>query len=248
MKLKFFFLFLLIFALSFAAETGKNKAQTSKETSYVRYYKRKPLRVGVFGAGGGSFASSSDMNANMENKFSFALGGLAERPFGKNIFLRLEILFARKGFRARRQELIASMGEVANITNDIVLNYLEFPFLFYYGTDRRETSRFYGFGGLQFSYLVSASYVSNSSLGGGSQGDLSQIDNYDFGLILGVGADLKEEYFCELRYDYGIKDIYVNSENAFLEGKTFHNQTVWLTFGYKPWFWETNFLDFDFLK
>ncbi len=231
-------LFCLIISLAFGVLFGeKVEIDTSKGRpdsptfKYVRPSEQKDYRFGIIGGAGISTSDFGFAVTEKKTKPVFALGILFDRPLNSYISARIEGLYFYKGFCVKRIEEDKYSSGSKEVVTEANLSYLEFPLLFCVGTKKENLWRHYFLGGFQFSYLLSASYITNSSSGDGSQGDLAEIDNYDYGMIIGAGTTFKGRAFLELRYDMGLKDIMINSKQALMEMKTFKNRTLWLAFG-----------------
>ncbi len=200
-------------------------------SKYVRLNERTDAAFGLIGGGGISSSKLVYTVTEEKTKFFFTAGALFEKPFTQYSVVRLECLYAYKGFCVERAGYDEYTGESTEINSEVNLSYIEIPLLFCVGTDRLKDISYYLFGGPQYSYLFSASYITNSTSGNGSHGSLMQIDNYDYGVVAGVGVKYKERLFLEFRYDLGLKEVTINSKSALLENKTFKNKTFWLSVG-----------------
>ena len=229
-------LFCLIISLAFGVLFAENVEIMEDKSDYsnfknVKSPEQKDYRFGIIGGVGISTSDFGFAVTEKKTKSVFSLGVLFDRPLNSYISARIEGLYSYKGFCIKRTEKDEYSSGNKEVVTEANLSYLEFPLLFCIGTKKENLWRHYFLGGFQFSYLLSASYITNSSSGDGSQGDLAEIDNYDYGMIIGAGTTFKGRAFLELRYNMGLKDITINSKQALMEMKTFKNRTLWLAFG-----------------
>jgi hypothetical protein len=209
---RYFSLLFLLFTLHLAAHAQK---QTFKNELYV-------------GAGGGAISAAIDFMPRITQQFNTGiLGGIAVKYISeKYLGLVGEVNFAQRGWN---EEFDPS----TDFSYRRTLNYIEIPVMthIYFGNK----TRFIMNAGPQISILLSDSQEMSKALAddiaarqaaepdapiGVQYGPSGQLKRLDYGLVGGVGMELKTaagDFDLEGRYYFGLGDLFNNrrSENAF---------------------------------
>lgn len=196
--------------------------------AYVHAQKESFRHELYLGIGGGVLSSSIDFVPTVPQSFMMgAQGGLsAKYVTEKHLGLIAEINYAQRGWS---EEFAPEKDFLYNRT----LNYLEIPFMthIYFGNN----VRFIVNAGPQISILLSDDPVMNQALAddvaarksadpdapvGVQYGPFSEMNRVDYGLIGGIGMELKTgigDFDLEGRYYFGLGDIFTSrrSQNAY---------------------------------
>jgi hypothetical protein len=157
------------------------------------------------------------------NKLGFVAGIHANRKMAEKTEFSIGLTYVQKGSRSN-----------ANNQNPnyyiLRLHYVEVPWMFIYNYKNK-----YRFeGGLSGAYLFN-SYEANSQIGA-YKGSLKK---YDFCYNFGVGYNLSEKAFFNLRYSYSLLPIRDYNKNVYLGnfwqrtfGRGLYNNCIQVSFNY----------------
>ncbi|MEI6949280.1 porin family protein [Paraflavisolibacter sp. H34] len=133
------------------------------------------------------FAPATDFKARL----GFHAGGLVRIVLGERLFLRSELLYSQKGYRAPAT-LYSNEGTVS-------FHYLNFPFL----AELQVNDKLSFLLGPEFGYMVKATTKSNDY----RENVSLSFREFDKGLDLGATYQLNERLGAEARYNYGFKGL-----------------------------------------
>lgn len=133
----------------------------------------------------------------LESRTGFMVGGYAAIPIGEGTAIQPELSYAQKGakFDADGTDVVEKF------------DYIEIPVLFKY-TVAGEGARPYFLVGPYLGLNISAKIESE-----GQSVDVDEIKSTDFGLVFGIGVELKK-FLIEARYGLGLTDIYEEPEGV----------------------------------
>ncbi|MCK8520311.1 PorT family protein [Aquimarina sp. D1M17] len=151
-----------------------------------------------------SSISSDDIPENLEdNRFGIVVGFLAEFPIKEKLSLQPEFQYSSKG----------------NDDETLRVDYLQLPIFLKYN----------------FSNLVNVHIGPQVGLKIWEWEDNAGIDanfnTFDFSAVAGVGVNITENFFADLRYDFGLSNIV--DDEGIPGGAEGNNRTIQLSFGYK---------------
>lgn len=167
--------------------------------------------------GGANFSNISTDNAsNNKVNTGFNLGLFAKVPITKSFAIQPEIYFTTKGSEHTYQNIFV------NGTANYELNYIEVPVLMVFNLSNNFNFQF----GPYFSYLVDAKVKNVSDVNFFNfedNIDSKDINNFDTGLVAGLGVDIKS-FGLGVRYYYGFVTVGKENNNSgtnyvFLDGK-----------------------------
>lgn len=133
-------------------------------------------------------------SSTSDPKTGFAAGIFGDFPINRILSIQPEVVFVQKG----GEESSESIG-----TSSVTLNYVDVPLLLKINAPLDGNFKPYIFGGPYAGYLVDAS----SESGGGSTELNEFMEDFNYGLKVGVGINLGK-IVIDARYDMGIADIY----------------------------------------
>lgn len=141
-----------------------------------------------------NIATTKDIITFPKNRIGWYVGGIANIPIHKNIFLQPELLFSTKGYRY----IDGAFGS----TTSRRLNYIAVPILLDYKIDQKLSLLF----GTEIGYLLSAQLIFSNN----ERFNISK--NYpvklDVGLDIGLNYKIVRRIGIEIRYNYGFKNMY----------------------------------------
>jgi hypothetical protein len=109
------------------------------------------------------------------SRVSFHAGSYIQQPFNDHLLWQLELLFSNKGYKV----------EINDQTENVSLNYLNWPILLIYRPDKLFEFEF----GPELGYMISGEDILN---------------NFDFALDVGVRFNISDKLNTGLRYSYGL--------------------------------------------
>ena len=196
---------------------------------------------------GGTLTSVSyNNNGGVQNSFGF-LGGVAlELPLKGSFLIQPELLFHRKGYKYHGTMLygVDNGYELMPYNEKFNLNYIELPVLVKFNI-----KKFYFNFGPYFAYGIGGNYkyddtrpvsysgkVKFKKTSGyiiSHDGDAIFFDNaFDYGLQIGGGVKIGKRIIIDLRYGYGLKNIYDKDPSInYIKNKS-QNRSLQLSLGY----------------
>ena len=188
----------------------------------IRFGERAGLNISSI-----NFDDSDDFG-EVESRTGFHIGGFLEIPISKKLSIQPEIIFSTQGFVIPEREIFDVVTPLSELKNNY--DYLNIPIIV----------KFYVYEGFsiqagpQFSFLTSAEQESTNDFTGTISQDVSEfINNVDFGLNFGLGYQLGFGLFIDIRYNLGLRDVFV-FENPNSPTETFgRNRVFQISAGYK---------------
>jgi hypothetical protein len=147
-----------------------------------------------------NIASWSTTYTNLSSRIAYHLGGFATNPISDKLDIQAELMFSSMG---PKNESNSSPGR-------IVSNYISVPVLAVFHP-KEEISVY---GGLQFSFLLSATTVVTSGANEGSYDDKDLFNSSDFAFVLGGHYQFSEKIQAGLRVNIGLNDIDPSNEDS----------------------------------
>ena len=177
----------------------------------VSTFSYSQVRFGV--KSGINIATVKDLNNDPKNRIGWYGGGFANIAIKENFFLHPELLFSTKGYRS-----------IGNIINDkktaTRLNYLALPILLGYKIDNK-TSLFLG---PEFGYLISV--YSKTPYNESFDVSNSFPVKIDIELAAGLNYNVSKNMGLEIRYTYGLKNMYATDADGVRIGERYAGNRV----------------------
>jgi hypothetical protein len=200
-------------------------------------------RLGIKFGANLSTVSGDDLDSDF--LFGYHIGGFAEINFSDKLTFAPEMLFSIQGYQSSISETIEFGGfsTSAEGEEELRLSYLNFPLMMRYNI----TESLFAEAGPQIGFLMGAKLESSSESSIESPGfdedgesititevvqettELNVRDRYndiDFGVSLGAGGHITDNFLISLRYYLGLSEI--DSTNM-----GFSNQVIMLSFGFR---------------
>jgi hypothetical protein len=156
---------------------------------------------------------TGDDVGDVQTKAGFLIGGFAAIPLGENTALQPEILYTRKGAKA----------DGLGVDEVLSLDYVDVPILFRF-TVAGEGARPIFLLGPSIGFKTSDKYTID-----GEEADIGDIKGTDFGLVFGLGAQIKQ-FVGEVRYNLGLTNIFDVPDEA--NTASVKNSVISLQVGY----------------
>ena len=191
-----------------------------------------------FGVKGGLNISSiyGSENSDVESRYSFHIGGLAEVEISEKLSFQPEVVFSSQGSKFNISgEYFDLHGGVNsdffNIESTSTLNYINIPLILKYYV-------FDGFSlefGPQVGYLLSVKTETNHTVDGEIVSEISKtkdgLNVIDFGVNIGLGYKLQNGIFFNSRFNLGLNAINKKIEHQ-LYYKKHKNEVLQFSVGY----------------
>lgn len=188
--------------------------------SCLPFFAQAQYTVGV--KGGVNFCNYGGryITSNYEDKIRANFGAVAQFQTNTWFSVQTELTFDPKGAKYSRVSSSESFYTEEYNNFEENLNYLSLPVLARF--DIGEKNRVYGYAGLYLSYLLSARITGEYVIYNNFNPDQrevtnvdrdykSEIDNFDFGAVMGLGMDfaLSEKYilFVDGRFNWGWANV-----------------------------------------
>lgn len=194
--------------------------------AHAQYSYSKPeLAIGT--NQGVAMLTTVGFNPTVEQDFMLGYtGGISARYIMQKYFgVQAELNYTQRGWKET-----STTGEVFKRR----LDYLELPFIahIYFG---KEKVRFFINLGPKIRYLINENSTSASS-GGGLQQSLEIENKFDYSIFGGVGLEFRTPkagyYLIEVRYDYGLGDLFPNRKGDTFSSSNNQAITLGVTFFY----------------
>ncbi len=151
-----------------------------------------------------SSISSDDIPENLEDsRFGIVVGFLAEFPVTEKISIQPEFQYSSQG----------------NDDEALRVDYLQVPILFKYNISYKFNVHIGPQVGLKI-----WEWEDNTALE-------TNFNTFDFAAVAGIGVNLTENFFADLRYSFGLSNI-IDDEDI-PGGADGNNRNIQLSFGYK---------------
>jgi hypothetical protein len=157
------------------------------------------------------------------------LGGFAAVKLSDKFIFQPELLFSFQGSAYRNYY---DFGNVQSYQQDnLNLSYLLLPVMAKYYVAKKFSLEL----GPQFGFLLAArtnffSYTNNGYVNSNSKNVTDQYKTFDFGINVGGGYDFTDKWGIDLRYNFGLNNVFQNTDGSNYEG---NNQVLSVTGSYK---------------
>ncbi|MBP2833567.1 PorT family protein [Aquimarina sp. U1-2] len=151
-----------------------------------------------------SSINSDDIPENLEDsRFGIVVGFLAEYPMSERLSIQPEFQYSAQG----------------NDDESLRVDYLQVPILFKYHLADKFNIHLGPQVGLK---------IWEWEQDGELEADFS---TFDFALVAGLGVNLTENFFADLRYGFGLTNVF--DEERIPDGFEGNNRNIQLSFGYR---------------
>jgi hypothetical protein len=175
-----------------------------------------PAQIDIGFKVGMGVSDVSNYIGESKTRTGFLAGGFLSYSESRLFAIQLELIYIGKGYKAVNAIVRDDTGGVLGTSNfEFILNYLELPLLAKITAPLRGSYLPYFVGGGYGAYNIGSK--ARFTEGIPFQFDLDNANDVDYGIIAGIGLDMKAgkkgKVLMEIRYEMGFADAIKNTNN-----------------------------------